>query len=935
MKGFLAIILHTHLPYVRHAEDPHALEQRWLFEAMTESYIPLLNVFAKLCQDDVRFRLTMSITPPLLDLLGDPLVQERYLRYLDRTVELAEKEVTRLRHDRAFGRVAEMYLWKLREARWVYLEKYQGSLLNGFRALTDAGCLELITSAATHAYLPLLRSREAVAAQIDLGIEAYRSVFGRLPRGLWLPECGFTPEIDEVVAERGIQFVVVDSHAVLHADPAPDTAVYAPVRTRAGTLAFARDPESAKQVWSGKEGYPGDYVYREYYRDIGWDLDFDYIKPYIHPDGIRVNTGLKYYRITGAGAHREPYVPEWAENRVISHAEHFLWAREEQIHALTEKIGCTPCIVSPYDTELYGHWWYEGPAFLNYLIRKACFDQDNIALISPIDYPHPPAVADAELPGSSWGNEGYHQVWLNPSNAWVYRHLHAAEERMTALAEARLQPASSLEQRALNQACRELMLAQSSDWAFILNAGTATAYANRRLAEHLGWFFALCSQIEKSQIDEGFLTELERRHRLFSFLDYHAFASPDAEAAGDPGDRAGLRIMMISWEFPPITVGGLGRHVYELSKALALAGVKVHVVTLGGRGLPKRQIVNGVTVHRTGAHSMPGDSFLDWVFQLNLQLYELARQIWMRWPCDVVHGHDWLVGEAARMIARRHDAPLLATIHATEHGRNNGLHNETQRSIDSREREFMAAADRVIICSRAMHGEMTGIFGLPPEKAVVIPNGVDIASLVPAPGPALVQLPPTGRLVAFVGRLVKEKGPELLVEAAGEVCRRHPDVSFVLAGRGPLLDQLKQRIGELGLPDRVLFPGFVDDRGRNAILARAAVAVFPSLYEPFGIVALEAMGAGVPTIVSDIGGLAEIVEHGVDGWKVYPGDLAGIVDAIDNALENPYAATVAAQGREKVARVYGWTPVAEKTMEVYNGLTQSDKRQSMALAVNR
>jgi len=934
MRGYLAIILHTHLPYVRHAEDPHALEQRWLFEALTESYIPLLNVMESLATEGVKFRLTLSLTPTLLEMLSDELVRQRYLAYLDKTIELAEKEVVRLAGDPPFRQVAEMYLWKLTEIKAKLVEEYQGNILGAVKKLAAAGYLELITSAATHAYLPLLRTREAVEVQIRLGIDTFRHHLGFPPRGLWLPECGYTSLIDEIVASYGIRYTIVDTHALLHADPAPETAVYAPVRTEAGTLVFARDPESAKQVWSGKEGYPGDFLYREYYRDIGWDLDFEYIKPYIHPEGIRINTGLKYYRITGEGSHKEPYVPAWAEEKAAGHAGHFIHARWHQIKSIHEKTGKEPVIVSPYDTELYGHWWYEGPAFLRHLLRKLHYDQETIRLISPLEYPHEPDVSDARLPDSSWGNEGYNAVWLNAGNAWIYRHLHAAEERMTALAESIIEP-TPLEQRALNQAGRELLLAQSSDWPFIINSGTATAYAVRRLTDHLKWFNALTEQISMGRIDEGFLNQLEQRHPLFRFLDYRHFAAKDISDYIKNHRAAPVRVLILSWEFPPLTIGGLGRHVYELSRALAALGAEVHVATLGGNLLPERQLIDGVIVHRTPVHNMPGDSFMDWVFQLNIQLYELGRQIWLRRPFHIIHGHDWLVSEACRMLAQRFSLPILATIHATEHGRNNGIHNEVQKAIDEKEREFMALAHKIIVCSEAMRREMQVVFGISAEKVAVIPNGVDIASLAPYADPPAFPLPQSGKVVAFIGRLVREKGVHLLVEAAGELAGEGADISFILAGRGPMLDELQHRGRELGIADRLYFPGFVDDRGRNAILASADVAVFPSLYEPFGIVALEAMAAGTPVIVSDTGGLAEIVTHEVDGLKVYPGDLSGLVQSIKRALSDPEMEAMAKRAREKTARQYSWPPIARQTLTVYKELAESHAQsRKKPVAVN-
>jgi 1,4-alpha-glucan branching enzyme len=923
MKGYVAICLHTHLPYVRHLDDPNALEQRWLFEAITESYIPLVNVFHQLQADGVGFRFSMSITPPLMEMLRDPLMQARYKDHLDGLIRLAEKEVVRLRHDQAFRSVAEMYLWKLREARHVFCDRYNGDLLQGIAQLAQAGGLELLTSAATHAYLPLLRSREAVRSQIRLGVRAFEEHFGYRPRGIWLPECGYRPGLDDLLAEENLEYFLVDSHAIMHADPAPPSGVHSPVRTHAGLLAFGRDRDSAKQVWSSKEGYPGDHNYREYYRDVGFDLDWEYIREHVHPDGIRVNTGLKYYRITGDGPHKEPYVPAWADERAAAHASHFIHMRLRQAEKLHGVTGRPPIIVSPYDTELFGHWWYEGPAFLNYLCRKMHYDQNELKLIAPTDYPLCAEAPVADLPESSWGNHGYSSVWLNEANCWVYRHLHVAEERMAALAEGRPN-ASGLERRALNQAGRELMLAQSSDWTFIISAQTAVDYANRRLDEHLRWFYLLCAQVEWGKIDETQLQYLERAHAIFPYMNYREFCDTTLPQPALMFPTGALRVLMLSWEYPPLSAGGLGRHVHELSRNLARQGAEVHVCTLGNGALSEREVEEGVVLHRVHVPDLPGDSFTDLVFQGNVRLYELARRVWLSRRFDVIHGHDWLVGEVSRMIARRYGVPLLATIHATEYGRNRGLHSSMQRAIDRQERMLMSGADRVIVCSQAMHGELNQVFGVAGDKIEVIPNGVDVSSLVSATTSSPSYLPRHGHVVAFLGRFVREKGVELLMEAAGAILQRRADVYFVFAGRGPLSDKLKAMAAELGIADRVLFPGYVDDDGRNALLARASLAVFPSLYEPFGIVALEAMGAGVPVVVSDTGGLAEIVEHGVDGLKVYPGDLHGIVRTILHLLDDRnLAEALAVRAREKTLRKYTWSAVCNQTLDVYKMLAKA------------
>jgi len=522
-KGYLAIVLHAHLPYIRHPEHEHFLEERWLYEAITETYLPLLKIFERLTGDNIPFRLTVSLSPTLLSMLVDPLLKERYLRHLDRLIELADKEVGRTYHT-PFHETALNYQEQFREARRAYLEDYQGNLVNAFKKFQDAGRLEIITCAATHGYLPLMMVHpEAVQAQIAVAVNQYKKFFGRAPAGIWLPECGYAPGIDDILKKFNIRYFFTDTHGVLFASHRPRYGVFAPLYCPTGVAAFGRDVESSKQVWSAKEGYPGDFDYREYYRDIGFDLDYEYIRPYIHPDGIRVNTGIKYYRITGRTNHKEPYVPAWAREKAAVHAGNFMFNRELQSRYLNTLMDRPPVIVAPYDAELFGHWWYEGPQWLEYLIRKITYDQNTVELITPGDYlARFPCNQVARPCASSWGNKGYHEVWLCRANDWIYRHLHLAAARMIELANAHPY-AGGLLNRALNQAARELMLAQSSDWAFIMSTGTMVQYAVNRTKTHLLNFLRLYDEIKSHRLDEGWLRWLEEKNNIFPEMDYRVY----------------------------------------------------------------------------------------------------------------------------------------------------------------------------------------------------------------------------------------------------------------------------------------------------------------------------------------------------------------------------------------------------------------------------
>ena len=525
MQGYVLLQLHAHLPFVRHPEHEHFLEEDWLYEAITETYLPLLSRFEKLADEEVPFRVTLTMTPPLVHMLRDELLIHRYSRHLDRLCELAEKEIGRTETDERLNRLARFYASHFGHIRWLWHERYRRDLVGLARRLQDRGVLEIVTSGATHGFLPLLQDQpEAVRAQIAVAAAHYRQHFGRDPVGIWLPECGYYPGVERYLADENIRYFFVDGHGILDATPRPRFGVYAPIYTPAGVAAFGRDPESSMQVWSAEHGYPGDFDYREFYRDIGYDLDYDYIRPYVQPTGERKNTGIKYHRITGKTPHKALWNPDAAFAKADTHAGNFLFNRQKQIEYLASVMeGGKPVVVAPYDAELFGHWWFEGPHFLEMFLRKAAFDQDVFRLATASEVLRErPTQQVATPPMCSWGSGGYAGVWLDGSNDWIYRHLHEAAVRMIGLAR-RHEDAHGLVRRALNQAARELLLAQSSDWGFILKTGTMVDYAVRRTEDHLFRFRRLADELESGSIDEARLAEVEARDNLFPEIDYRVY----------------------------------------------------------------------------------------------------------------------------------------------------------------------------------------------------------------------------------------------------------------------------------------------------------------------------------------------------------------------------------------------------------------------------
>lgn len=514
MHGYLAIVLHAHLPFVRHPEHERFLEESWLYEAVIETYLPLIQVMDGWLRDGMETRLTLTLSPTLCSMLMDPLLQERCGRRLESLVELAEREVHRTQWDKPFYPLATMYHQRLCGLRDVWYH-YGRNVVGAFRKFQELGRLEIITTAATHAVLPLLASHPpSLRAQILVARDHYRRCFDRDPAGIWLPECAYASGVEEILKEAGIRWFLMDTHGLLHANPRPRYGVYAPVFTPNGVAAFGRDHESATQVWSRQSGYPADPRYRDFYRDIGFDLDLDYVKPYLPGTSERGFTGIKYFAITGAHS-KKVYERGPAMQAAADQAQHFLESRMTQLQRLGNIIERPALLVSPYDAELFGHWWYEGPEFLDYFVRKTVYDQKVVRLTTPQEYlANNPTHQIVSPSPSTWGEEGHLKVWLNDANQWILPHLDVAQARMTELVLRHANP-DSLTQRALKQAGRELLLAQSSDWPFIMRTGTSPEYAARRVQEHLLRFLSLHEQLTTTRVQESQLAAMEAQDNLF------------------------------------------------------------------------------------------------------------------------------------------------------------------------------------------------------------------------------------------------------------------------------------------------------------------------------------------------------------------------------------------------------------------------------------
>jgi glycogen synthase len=392
-----------------------------------------------------------------------------------------------------------------------------------------------------------------------------------------------------------------------------------------------------------------------------------------------------------------------------------------------------------------------------------------------------------------------------------------------------------------------------------------------------------------------------------------------------------MRVLILSWEYPPLVYGGLGRHVHALAEAQAQAGHEVAVVTQAVDSAPADSVVNGVRVVRVAPDppNLPMSDLLAWVMAFEHALTRAALRTAEELRPEVVHGHDWMVAHTAATLKHAYGIPVVATVHATEAGRNQGwLPTPLNKAIHSVEWWLTSEAARVISCSSHMSWEVTRLFDLPADRVAVIPNGIDLTDWV-VPPEAVSSSRRTyaadGPLLVFTGRLEWEKGCHTLLDALPRLRRRHPGLRLVVVGRGSKSGDLKAHARRLRLGRSVRFLGWVPQAELAALAAAADVAVVPSIYEPFGLVALEAAASGTPLVVGDTGGLREIVEHGLTGLRFEPGDVAGLAEAVSSLLaDEVLARRLERAARAMVKRDYAWSAVATRTVDVYSGVVREE-----------
>jgi 1,4-alpha-glucan branching enzyme len=553
-EGGFSFVLHSHLPYARRAGRwPHGEE--WLHEAAAETYVPLLNALYDLRDEGVKYKLTIDFTPVLLEQLADPLVIEHFILYLEEKEAAAANDIPRFERmgNTQFQYLATFYCDFYRRVHETFTERFDKDIINSLKTLQDEGYLEIATSAATHGYLPLMERDSTIYAQLKVGVENYRKHFGVLPRSIWLPECGyrppfhvrrngdeyFKPGIEAFLADLKIKTFFAETHAIEGGTPvgkAVGDAVgaygivpkryvlplaeyeqpthrttYLPYYVQTPYVSvFGRNNRTGLQVWSGEYGYPGDGNYREFHKK----------------DGV---SGMQYWRVTGPKvdlSDKQVYDPQGAEEKILEHATHFSSLVEELIMEFQAQNNRQGFIAAMYDTELFGHWWFEGINWIKEVLRRLA-DNPNVQLATASEWvaAHPPEDVLA-LPESSWGQAGNHFTWLNADTAWMWPLVHGAEEKMEALV-AKYPFTEDSMTAVLNQAAREVLLLQSSDWPFLVTTGQASQYATERFSGHLARFNQLAFIAERGDVrpDDLELTqEYFDMDNIFPEIDYRVFA---------------------------------------------------------------------------------------------------------------------------------------------------------------------------------------------------------------------------------------------------------------------------------------------------------------------------------------------------------------------------------------------------------------------------
>jgi 1,4-alpha-glucan branching enzyme len=519
-RHIISLVLNAHLPYIRSGPDAGEGE-RWFFEALSETYLPLLAVFDRLEGGYIPFRLGLSISPSFCHMLKDEGFQQKFLEYIDKQIEFGLRELERTEGQKEQQNLAKMYYDRAVDQRIAFTERYGGDILKVFDFYQRKGKLELLATGATHPFLPFLTPYpEAIQAQIEVSIAFYRRHFGKYPQGFWLPELGWTPELETWLRAYNFGYTIVEPHGLVFGKPFASRGTFFPAKTPGGVFILARNYYAGETV----SLMAGEEVYRDNSRDAGYELGARRLGPFLGAGGIRTATGFKYWNSASRQDEQPVYDPQKASEKVMEHARLFLETQSARLAEAAKYMEEPPLSLCAFEADEFGRLWYEGPQFIEALFRLSAGYRE-IQFMTPAEYlfKQDSAVFQTLIPElSSRGSSGYAEMWLDSSNDWMYRHLIRSLDRMVELAE-RFPDDTGLKERALNQAAREILLAAASDWPKMLYNGDSVEYARLQIEEALRNFTTIYEALGSNYISTEWLTNLEKRHNLFPYINYRVF----------------------------------------------------------------------------------------------------------------------------------------------------------------------------------------------------------------------------------------------------------------------------------------------------------------------------------------------------------------------------------------------------------------------------
>ncbi|MDR0443787.1 MAG: DUF1957 domain-containing protein [Treponema sp.] len=519
-----SLILEAHLPFVRefYCEDDlfRSVEEDWFFEAVSETYLPLLEVLDRLEVEHVPFRLGLSISPLLCQMLGDEHLMKKYLAFTERQIEFSQQEIERTEKQGELNELAKMHYNRILERRIVFTEQYEGNILKTIDGYRRKGKIEILAGSATHAFLPFIsHNSESMQAQLEVPLSIYRRHFGGNPQGFWLPELGWIPALEPHLRAYNLSYTIIDSHGLLFGKPQPKKGSFFPVKTPGGIYILARDFYATREI----EQITKDDLYLDNDRDAGYEFPPEIISKFLSTEGERHRTGIKYWPLS-ARSQNTIYNPQAALDKVNQYAELFMENTVNRLEEASKHMNEPPLSILAHNADTFGRFWHEGPQFIEALFRTAAKYHD-FKFLNPGEYIFKQNLSSLQVVTpefSSWGFNGYAETWLNAGNDWMYRHLIRSMERMTELAE-RFPDDTGLKERALNQAAREILLAQSSDWSGFLYKQDSTEYAKTQAENALRNFTTIYEALGSNYISTEWLTNLERRHNFFPNINYRVF----------------------------------------------------------------------------------------------------------------------------------------------------------------------------------------------------------------------------------------------------------------------------------------------------------------------------------------------------------------------------------------------------------------------------